>query len=155
MTTNIKIGDRVKSVCKYSDTKNRLGTVVGLHPSTNWIGIEFDEVILSGHSCDNNGKPGHCYYVAPDKVVIIEQTPVLSIKDQTMSTQKLTPFLEKSLTATQKNYYKLGWVAVDSADLRVTSEGQRALAQVMLIGEGDVAKFAASEVKRLEAEAKV
>lgn len=66
----------------------------------------------------------------------------------------LTSFLEGSLSQVQKNYYKLGWIALESGELVVTSIGQRALAQITLVGDGDTAKYAAAQVKKLEAEAK-
>lgn len=68
--------------------------------------------------------------------------------------RKLSNFLKKNLDQKTKNFYKLGWIEIDSDtdEMVVTEEGKTAYVTCQMIGDGDMEKHAKSEVARIKKE---
>lgn len=83
-----KIGDRVRCIdgLTNSNVTGKIGTVIanGNPHLTHYVLIEFDEYI-DGHDgyCDAEGKPGHCWWVLDDKLILVKtkRKPVIIYKN--------------------------------------------------------------------------
>lgn len=68
------IGDRVMAtgVIDWNDLSGKYGVVIAYHPTgVPNIGVQFDEKINDGHSCDGSGKNGFCWYCDKDNLEIV------------------------------------------------------------------------------------
>ena len=78
------IGDRViaiKAVDGNISTKGKTGTIIAGKHNRFSVGIEFDEPIEDGHSCDNRGKYGYCWWGHEFEIeLVVEDVDVSSIK---------------------------------------------------------------------------
>ena len=76
------IGDRViaiKAIDGNISTKGKTGTIIASKHLGNSVGIEFDEPIEGGHSCDNRGKRGYCWW-GYEYEIKLEDVDVSSMK---------------------------------------------------------------------------
>lgn len=63
-----KIGDKVKIVAKHR-FQGKTATIIDI--DNGRLGLEFDEYI-GGHTCNDIGKDGYCWYIAKEKCDLIE-----------------------------------------------------------------------------------
>lgn len=69
----MKIGDRVIVKSEYLsiyDKDKCAGTIIDINKYEDIIGIEFDDLLHNGHSCNGKGKNGYCWNVGYRDVII-------------------------------------------------------------------------------------